>query len=147
MRAILTTIGGEDEITVIPHLDASTARSDPKPFLGYSDNTNILGWLWTQVVPGFYGGATQVTSAPGRAWTSFTPPRCAQRCSRESASNSPNPVSRRTSGTTGTTRGRCSSSAYANPPSPGRGRTGAPSDARAQPANLPIELHRGRGHS
>lgn len=41
VRAILATIGGEDQITVIPHLDAASARRDPKPFLGYSDNTNL----------------------------------------------------------------------------------------------------------
>jgi len=38
---------------------------DPKPFVGYSDNTNILSWLWTQGVVGFYGGSTQVQLGPG----------------------------------------------------------------------------------
>lgn len=42
IRAILATIGGDDQITVIPHLDAGLARADPKIFLGYSDNTNLL---------------------------------------------------------------------------------------------------------
>lgn len=65
IRAILASIGGEDQITVIPHLDASIARNDPKPFLGYSDNTNLLNWLWTQGIPGFYGGSTQVHLGPG----------------------------------------------------------------------------------
>jgi muramoyltetrapeptide carboxypeptidase LdcA involved in peptidoglycan recycling len=36
IRAVLATIGGEDQITVVPHLDADTAQADPKPFLGYS---------------------------------------------------------------------------------------------------------------
>jgi muramoyltetrapeptide carboxypeptidase LdcA involved in peptidoglycan recycling len=39
--------------------------SDPKPFLGYSDNTNILNWLWTNGVAGYYGGSTQVQLGPG----------------------------------------------------------------------------------
>jgi len=65
IRAVLATIGGEDQITVIPHLDAGVVRADPKPFLGYSDNTNILSWLWTQGVAGFYGGSTQVQLGPG----------------------------------------------------------------------------------
>ena len=38
IRAVLATIGGDDQITVIPHLDAELVRRDPKPFLGYSDN-------------------------------------------------------------------------------------------------------------
>jgi muramoyltetrapeptide carboxypeptidase LdcA involved in peptidoglycan recycling len=42
IRAILATIGGEDQITVIPHLEALAVRADPKPFVGYSDNTRIL---------------------------------------------------------------------------------------------------------
>ena len=65
IRAVLATIGGEDQITVVPHLDAEAVRADPKPFLGYSDNTNILCWLWTHGVAGFYGGSTQVQLGPG----------------------------------------------------------------------------------
>jgi len=42
-------------------------RADPKPFIGYSDNTNVLSWLWTQGVVGFYGGSTQVQLGPGPA--------------------------------------------------------------------------------
>ncbi|MEQ6899783.1 S66 peptidase family protein [Nocardioides sp. YIM 152588] len=65
IRAVLATIGGEDQITVVPHLDAAAVRDDPKPFLGYSDNTNLLNWLWTHGVAGFYGGSTQVHLGPG----------------------------------------------------------------------------------
>lgn len=67
IRAVLATIGGEDQITVIPHLDAEAVRADPKPFLGYSDNTNLLAWLWGQGVAGFYGGSTQVHLGAGPA--------------------------------------------------------------------------------
>lgn len=65
IRAVLATIGGEDQITVVPHLDAAAVKADPKPFLGYSDNTNILSWLWTQGIAGFYGGSTQVHLGAG----------------------------------------------------------------------------------
>lgn len=65
IRAVLATIGGEDQITVVPHLDPALIVSDPKPFLGYSDNTNLLCWLWTHGVAGFYGGSTQVHLGPG----------------------------------------------------------------------------------
>jgi len=67
IRAVLATIGGEDQITVVPHLDADLVRADPKPFVGYSDNTNLLNWLWTHGVAGFYGGSTQVQLGPGPA--------------------------------------------------------------------------------
>lgn len=49
----------------MPHLDAELLRADPKPFLGYSDNTNILNWMWTNGVAGFYGGSTQVHIGAG----------------------------------------------------------------------------------
>lgn len=67
IRAILATIGGDDQILVVPHLDAALARTDPKPFVGYSDNTNILNWLWGLGIPGFYGGSTAVHLGPGPA--------------------------------------------------------------------------------
>jgi muramoyltetrapeptide carboxypeptidase LdcA involved in peptidoglycan recycling len=67
IRAVLATIGGDDQITVVPHLDGSLVRADPKPFLGYSDNTNLLSWLWTQGVAAFHGGSTQVQIGPGPA--------------------------------------------------------------------------------
>jgi muramoyltetrapeptide carboxypeptidase LdcA involved in peptidoglycan recycling len=58
-------VGGEDQITVIPHLDAGLARRDPKPFLGTSDNTNIHHWLWANGIASFYGGSSQVHLGPG----------------------------------------------------------------------------------
>jgi muramoyltetrapeptide carboxypeptidase LdcA involved in peptidoglycan recycling len=67
IRAVLATIGGEDQITVVPLLDPELVRADPKPFLGYSDNTNLLNWLWNHDVAGFYGGSTQVHLGPGPA--------------------------------------------------------------------------------
>lgn len=65
IRAVLATVGGEDQITVVPHLDADLLAADPKPFLGYSDNTNLLNWLWTHGVAAFYGGSTQVHLGAG----------------------------------------------------------------------------------
>lgn len=67
IRAILATIGGDDQILVVPHLDPAVAQADPKPFLGYSDNTNILNWLWGLGIRGYYGGSTAVHLGPGPA--------------------------------------------------------------------------------
>lgn len=67
IRAVIATVGGEDQITVVPHLDPALVRADPKPFLGYSDNTNLLSWLWTHGVAGYYGGSTQVHLGAGPA--------------------------------------------------------------------------------
>lgn len=67
VRGILAVVGGEDQITVIPHLDADLARADPKPFLGTSDNTNLHQWLWGLGIASFYGGSSQVHLGPGPA--------------------------------------------------------------------------------
>jgi muramoyltetrapeptide carboxypeptidase LdcA involved in peptidoglycan recycling len=60
IRAVLATIGGDDQLTVLPHLDPELLRANPKPFLGYSDNTNLLLYLWNLGVVGYHGGSTMV---------------------------------------------------------------------------------------
>jgi muramoyltetrapeptide carboxypeptidase LdcA involved in peptidoglycan recycling len=60
IRAVFATIGGDDQITVLPHLDPEPFRADPKPFFGFSDNTNLLNWLWTHGLAGYHGGSTQM---------------------------------------------------------------------------------------
>jgi muramoyltetrapeptide carboxypeptidase LdcA involved in peptidoglycan recycling len=60
IRAVLATIGGDDQLTVLPHLDPAAFTADPKPFAGYSDNTNLLNWLWNLGVPALHGGSTMV---------------------------------------------------------------------------------------
>jgi muramoyltetrapeptide carboxypeptidase LdcA involved in peptidoglycan recycling len=60
IRAVFATIGGSDQITVLPHLDPAPFVADPKPYFGYSDNTNMLNWLSLHGVPAYHGGSTMV---------------------------------------------------------------------------------------
>jgi muramoyltetrapeptide carboxypeptidase LdcA involved in peptidoglycan recycling len=60
IRAVLATIGGDDQITVLPHLEPAVFIANLKPFVGYSDNTNLLNWLWNLGVVGYHGGSTMV---------------------------------------------------------------------------------------
>ncbi|HKA68119.1 MAG TPA: S66 peptidase family protein [Actinomycetes bacterium] len=60
IAAVLAVIGGDDQITVVPHLDAEVFRANPKPFFGYSDNTNLLHFLWRAGIVGLHGGSTMV---------------------------------------------------------------------------------------
>lgn len=39
IRGIITTIGGEDSILLLPYLDPAVIAANPKVFLGYSDTT------------------------------------------------------------------------------------------------------------
>jgi muramoyltetrapeptide carboxypeptidase LdcA involved in peptidoglycan recycling len=65
IRAVMATIGGDDQITVLRHLDPVRMLAQPKRFLGYSDNTNLSNWLWFHGVGGVYGGSTTVHLGPG----------------------------------------------------------------------------------
>jgi muramoyltetrapeptide carboxypeptidase LdcA involved in peptidoglycan recycling len=65
--AIMASIGGDDQITVLPHLDADAVRATPKPFFGFSDNTNLLNWLWSGGIVGYHGGSTMVHLGRGGA--------------------------------------------------------------------------------
>lgn len=56
-KAVFTSIGGEDQIKLIKYLDADVIRNNPKPFIGYSDNTHIHNFLWNLGIPSYYGGA------------------------------------------------------------------------------------------
>ncbi len=60
VRAVLATIGGDDLLTVLPFLDPAIVVANPKPFVGYSDNTNLLNWLWNLGVVSYHGGSTMV---------------------------------------------------------------------------------------
>jgi muramoyltetrapeptide carboxypeptidase LdcA involved in peptidoglycan recycling len=60
ITAVLATIGGDDEITVLRHLDAELLRANPKPFFGFSDNTNLLTVLFDAGVVGYHGGSVMV---------------------------------------------------------------------------------------
>ena len=67
IRAVIATIGGDDQITVLRHLDPAVFRADPKPFFGYSDNTNLLNFLYSQGLPAFHGGSVMVQFGRGGA--------------------------------------------------------------------------------
>jgi muramoyltetrapeptide carboxypeptidase LdcA involved in peptidoglycan recycling len=57
ITAIITSIGGDDQIRVLPHLDRDLIAANPKPFFGYSDNTNLLIYLWNAGLVGYHGGS------------------------------------------------------------------------------------------
>jgi muramoyltetrapeptide carboxypeptidase LdcA involved in peptidoglycan recycling len=60
IKAVMTTIGGEDELKVLAHLDPAKLAENPKPFFGYSDNTNLLLYLWNAGLVSYHGAAIMV---------------------------------------------------------------------------------------
>jgi len=67
IKAILTSIGGDDQIKVLRHLDPEVIAANPKPFFGLSDNTNLHNYLWNLDVVSYYGGTVMtMLGRPGR---------------------------------------------------------------------------------
>ncbi|MDF8265387.1 S66 peptidase family protein [Luteipulveratus flavus] len=56
IAAVMTSIGGNDQIKVLPHLDADLIRANLKPFYGLSDNTNLCAYLSNLGIVSYYGG-------------------------------------------------------------------------------------------
>ncbi|WP_212910775.1 S66 peptidase family protein [Streptomyces sp. TS71-3] len=56
VKAVMASIGGDDQITVLPLLDRALLRANPKPFFGYSDNINLLAYLFNTGIVGYHGG-------------------------------------------------------------------------------------------
>lgn len=57
IKAIITTLGGDDQVTYVKNLPSEPFANNPKPFFGYSDNTHFMNFLWQNGVPSYYGGA------------------------------------------------------------------------------------------
>lgn len=57
IRAVFSTIGGEDSIRLLRHLDLAVLRANPKVFMGYSDST-VTHWACRKAgLVSFYGPA------------------------------------------------------------------------------------------
>lgn len=55
IRGIISTIGGDDSIRMLPYLDFSAIRENPKIFLGYSDSTITHFAFLCAGVASYYG--------------------------------------------------------------------------------------------
>ncbi|MDQ5970023.1 MAG: hypothetical protein QG593_540 [Patescibacteria group bacterium] len=56
-KAVLSSIGGSDQIRLIKFLDPEVFIANPKPFFGFSDNTHLHNFLWNLGIPSYYGAA------------------------------------------------------------------------------------------
>lgn len=72
IKAVISTIGGDDQITYIKNLPTEPFKNNPKPFFGYSDNTHFAQFLWNLGIPSFYGGSILTQYAMQGEMDSFT---------------------------------------------------------------------------
>src|SRR5260221_8099485 len=57
IKAVISSIGGDDQITYVKNLPSEPFTKNPKPYFGYSDNTHFANFLWLNGIPSYYGGA------------------------------------------------------------------------------------------
>ena len=57
IKAVIASLGGNDQITYIKNLPSEPFVRNPKPFFGFSDNTHFANFLWLNGIPSYYGGA------------------------------------------------------------------------------------------
>jgi muramoyltetrapeptide carboxypeptidase LdcA involved in peptidoglycan recycling len=57
IKAVISSLGGDDQVTYIKNLPSAPFANNPKPFFGFSDNTHFENFLWQNGIPSFYGGA------------------------------------------------------------------------------------------
>ncbi len=71
-KAVIASIGGDDQIKLLKYLDSQTFLDNPKPFFGYSDNTHLHNFLWHLGIPSYYGGSIMTQYAMQGAVHDFT---------------------------------------------------------------------------
>ena len=67
IAAVLTSIGGSDQIKILKHLDPDVLAANPKPFFGLSDNTNLHNYLWNLGLVSYQGGTVMTMLGRGGA--------------------------------------------------------------------------------
>lgn len=60
VAGIVASIGGADQLKVLAHLDPELLQANPKPFFGYSDNTNLHLFLWNLDIVSYHGASVMV---------------------------------------------------------------------------------------
>jgi muramoyltetrapeptide carboxypeptidase LdcA involved in peptidoglycan recycling len=72
IKAVIASLGGDDQVTYIKNLPSAIFAANPKPFFGYSDNTHFANFLWLNGVPSFYGGSLFTEFAMQKRMDNFT---------------------------------------------------------------------------
>jgi muramoyltetrapeptide carboxypeptidase LdcA involved in peptidoglycan recycling len=57
IKAVISTLGGDIQVTYIKNLPIEPFLNNPKPFFGFSDNSHFANFLFLNNIPSFYGAA------------------------------------------------------------------------------------------
>jgi muramoyltetrapeptide carboxypeptidase LdcA involved in peptidoglycan recycling len=76
VAGVIATIGGHDQLRILPHLDPDVLRDNPTRFYGYSDNTNLTAYLWDLGIVSYQGPAVMTHLAYGGGVHDYTERYC-----------------------------------------------------------------------
>ena len=72
IKAVIASLGGDDQVTYIKHLPREPFVNNPKPFFGYSDNSHFCNFLFLNGIPSYYGACLLTQFAMQSEMDSFT---------------------------------------------------------------------------
>jgi muramoyltetrapeptide carboxypeptidase LdcA involved in peptidoglycan recycling len=72
IKAVISSLGGDIQVTYIKNLPGDVFNQNPKPYFGYSDNSHFCNHLFLNGIPSFYGAALFTQFAYQKEMDPFT---------------------------------------------------------------------------
>ena len=72
IKAVISTLGGDIQVTYIKNLPSKPFTDNPKPFFGFSDNSHFANFLFLNGIPSFYGAALFTQFAHQKEMNEYT---------------------------------------------------------------------------
>ena len=72
IKAVIASLGGDDQVTYIKNLPPVPFINNPKPFFGFSDNTHFVNFLWLHGAPSYYGASLLTQFAMQKRMDAYT---------------------------------------------------------------------------
>lgn len=72
IKAVVASIGGDDQVTYIHKMSPESFINNPKPFFGYSDNSHFCNFLFQQGIPSYYGACVMTQFAMQKEMDTYT---------------------------------------------------------------------------
>ena len=72
IKAIICSIGGDDQIKLLKYLNPEIVKNNPKIFMGFSDATHFQLYRWNLGIVSYYGGAIMTQFGMNGAMFDYT---------------------------------------------------------------------------
>ncbi len=72
IKAVIASIGGDDQVTYIYKMSPDVFINNPKPFLGFSDNSHFCNFLFQHGIPSYYGACIMTQFAMQKEMDTYT---------------------------------------------------------------------------